>query len=92
MTNLANPPGGSRTAMQALLWAEVRTSGLRQVEVAAGAGITEKHLSQILRGHITGSLDVIDAILAACGRELVISTRVQPIREATQDGADNGKA
>lgn len=67
----------SRAAMHSLIWAEVKTSGMRQAEVAAAAGITEKHLTQIMRGHITGSLDVLDAILAACGRELVLSTRVR---------------
>jgi hypothetical protein len=74
--DLQRAPAGSRAAMQSLLFAEVKSSGMRQVEVASAAGITEKHLSQIMRGHITGGLDVIDAILAACGRELVLSTRV----------------
>ena len=77
MTDLRPNPSGSRAAMQSLLWAEVKSSGLRQVEIAAQAGITQKHLSQIMRGHLTGGLDVIDAILAACGRELVLSTRVR---------------
>ncbi len=67
---------GSREEMTALMWAEVQASGLRQVEIATNAGITEKHLSQIMRGHVTGSLDVLDAVLAACGRELVLATRV----------------
>lgn len=70
------PDMTSRGDMQALLWAEVKTSGETQARIAELAGVTPKHLSQLMRGHATGSLDTIDAVLAACGRRLVLSTRV----------------
>lgn len=65
----------TRDALASLVWAEVAASGRRQCEVAADAGITEKHMSQIVHGK-TGSLEVIDAVLAAVGRVLVLGTAV----------------
>jgi transcriptional regulator with XRE-family HTH domain len=76
----------SRDALQSLLWAEVRSSGFRQVEIAAQAGISEKHLSQIMRGTIVGTLDNLDRILAACGRRLVLGTA--PLTDATTESPD----
>ncbi len=87
MTDLQIPATGSRLKMQRLLWAECKASGLRQTEIAVAADVTPKHLNQIMRGHITGSLDAIDRILAAIGRELVISTRliVEPPTDGSQE-------
>jgi hypothetical protein len=69
----------SRDALARLLWTEIKVSGMRQVEVAAHAGITEKHLSQILHLKVGANLDIVDRILAACGRRLVLAT--EPITE-----------
>ena len=42
-----------------------RRKGWSQVELAARAGISQKHLSQMLRGHVEGSLAVWDRLLVA---------------------------
>lgn len=65
---------GSREALAWLLWAEIAGSGQRQRDVADAVGITEKHLSQTIRGRCGMSLDLVDRILAACGRRLVLAT------------------
>jgi transcriptional regulator with XRE-family HTH domain len=62
----------SRDRLAALIRGEVRATGLAQRNIAALAGITEKHLSEIINGHTVPSLDVVDRILAAVGRELVL--------------------
>lgn len=74
----------SRDALARLLWAEIKTSGQRQVEVAAAAGITEKHLSQILHLKVGANPDIVDQVLAACGRRLVLAT--EPITETEDPG------
>lgn len=66
--------------LAALVWAEITASGLRQAEIAAEVGITEKHLSRFVRGHDGMSLELIDRILAIVGRELVLSTRVAGVK------------
>lgn len=71
---------GSRDALVALVRAELAASGKTQTEVAAAAGITDKHLSRFVGGHDGMSLDVVDRVLAACGRELVLATRIRPVR------------
>lgn len=70
--------GSTREAFAELLWLEIRASGMRQLEVAAEAGITEKHLSQILNLKCGASPDIVDRILAALGRRLVLATVVKP--------------
>jgi len=65
----------SRDALAALVWAEIAATGHSQADIAGMAGITQKHLSQIVNGH-SGSLHTIDRVLAVLGRELVLSTRV----------------
>lgn len=64
----------SREAIAQLLRAEIKTSGQWHYLIAEAAGITEKHLSQILHLKVSPSLDVIDRILAACGQHLVFVT------------------
>ena len=43
--------------------------------LAIRAGITEKHLSQIMRGHATGSLDVWQQLGTALGRTWEVTLR-----------------
>jgi hypothetical protein len=60
--------------LAALVRAEVEASGRRQYEIAATVGITPKHLSQFLVGHSGMSLDLVDKVLDACDRRLVLAT------------------
>ena len=71
----------TREALARLLWLEIRASGMRQVDIAAEAGITEKHLSQILHLKVGASADMTDRILATLGRRLVLGTAVLPEAE-----------
>ncbi|GAA0738608.1 helix-turn-helix transcriptional regulator [Dactylosporangium roseum] len=66
----------TREALAELLWLEIRASGMRQLEVAAEAGITEKHLSQILHLKVGASANIVDRILSVLGRRLVLATAV----------------
>lgn len=68
----------TREALAELIWLEIRASGMRQQQVACEAGITEKHLSQILNLKCGASPDVVDRILGALGRRLVLATVVEP--------------
>jgi plasmid maintenance system antidote protein VapI len=68
---------GSSDALASLVWAEVAASGCRQAEVCRAVGISQKHLSEMVNGRAGMSLDLVDRVLAAVGRELVLSTRVQ---------------
>lgn len=65
-----------RDQLAALIRAEIRGSGLDQKTVARLAGVSEKHVSEIVNGHVVPSLDLVDRILAVVGRELVLLTRV----------------
>lgn len=67
---------GSREALARLIWAEIAGSGQRQCDVADTVGITEKHLSQTINGKTGMQLDLVDRVLAACGRRLVLATEV----------------
>lgn len=66
----------SREALAALIRAEIAASGLSQARLAARAVVTPKHMSQVVNGQ-SGSLEVLDRILAALGRDLVVATRVR---------------
>lgn len=70
---------GTREALARLLWAEMAAAGHRQCDIAAAVGITEKHLSQIVNVKVSARPEFVDAILATCGRRLVVST--EPITE-----------
>ena len=69
---------GSRDALARLIWAEIAGSGQQQQDVAATVGITQKHLSQTINGRCGMQLDMVDRVLAACGRRLVLATEVLP--------------
>jgi hypothetical protein len=69
---------GSRDALARLIWAEIAGSGQQQQDVAVTVGITQKHLSQTINGRCGMQLDMVDRVLAACGRRLVLATEVLP--------------
>ncbi len=75
----------SRDAIRRLIRAEIVASGRTQADVAEAAGITPKHMSQIVQGKVGASLDVVDRLLGAVGRELVLSTRPASIPEGRAD-------
>ncbi len=54
--------------------ASVDASGLFQSTLAHRARITPKHLSEMVNGHVGLNLDIVDRILAECGRRLVLAT------------------
>lgn len=66
----------SQEALASLVWAEIAASGRTQADVCAAVGITEKHLSRFVNGHDGMSLDLVDAVLAELGRELILATAV----------------
>jgi transcriptional regulator with XRE-family HTH domain len=69
--------------LMVLLRSEMRGSGLDQKDIAGLAGISEKHLSEIANGHAVPRLSLVDQLLTALGRELVLITR-----EATRSASD----
>jgi hypothetical protein len=69
----------SREAIARLVWAEIAAAGYRQHDMAETVGITPKHLSQMVNVKVGANLDIVDRILAACGRRLVLAT--EPITE-----------
>lgn len=75
----AGAPLSSREALARLVWAEIASAGHRQQDMAETVGITPKHLSQIVNGRVGANPDIVDRILAACGRRLVLAT--EPITE-----------
>jgi transcriptional regulator with XRE-family HTH domain len=71
----------SSAAIASLIWAEIAASGRTQADVCTAVGITQKHMSRFVTGKTGMSLDLVDAILADLGRELVLSTRVKTTKE-----------
>lgn len=66
----------SSQQLAALIRAEIHGSGLDQKTVAGLAGVSVKHISEIVNGHTVPSLDLVDRLLTALGQELVLITRV----------------
>lgn len=58
------------TNLQTFLVATVRQAGIAQITLAQEVGITEKHMSQLMNGHASGSIEIWDKLLAAVGVEL----------------------
>lgn len=65
---------GSREALAELVWAEIAAAGMTQHHAALLAGVTDKHLSQFITGKSGMSLDLVDRVLSACRRRLVLTT------------------
>lgn len=78
------PRVSSRDALARLLWAEIAGSGQQQQDVAATVGISQKHLSRVVNGHDGMQLDMVDRVLAACGRRLVLATEVLTDRDSDE--------
>ncbi len=53
---------------------ELDDAGWWQKDLAAAVGCTEKHLSQLLNGHVGMSEEWAIKILAALGRQLVVAS------------------
>lgn len=64
----------TREAMARLVWAEIAAAGYRQQDMAETVGITPKHLSQMVNVKVGVNPDLLDRILAVCGRRLVLGT------------------
>ncbi len=64
----------SQRALADLIRWEIDGAAMTQRHVAKLAGVTEKHLSQAVNGRCGMSLDLVDQVLAACRRRLVLAT------------------
>lgn len=58
-----------RTEIQNL----IKTSGLKQIWIAEQLGVSQKHLSQMLRGTVAMTLDWAQRIAKACGHEVTVT-------------------
>lgn len=58
------------TDLQAMLSTLVRHTQIPQVQIAGKAGLSEKHLSQMLTGNVEGTLTMWQAVLDAAGVSL----------------------
>ena len=80
----------SRESLVRLLRDEIELSGHRQYDLATATGVTPKHLSQTLNGATGPSLDLVDAVLAECGRRLVLATA--PLTAVPSEAEGRGEA
>jgi transcriptional regulator with XRE-family HTH domain len=62
---------------RAAIWQALDEEELTQAALAERAGITPKHLNQILQGHIDPRPEMADRIFAALGRRVVVTTERQ---------------
>jgi plasmid maintenance system antidote protein VapI len=62
------------SALLDLVRAELDDAGWWQKDLAAAVGCTEKHMSQLLNGHVAMSEEWAVKILAALGRQLVVAS------------------
>lgn len=62
------------SALLDLVCRELADAGWWQKDLAAAVGCTEKHLSQLLNGHVPMSEAWAVKILAALGRQLVVAS------------------
>jgi transcriptional regulator with XRE-family HTH domain len=58
-------------AIKTRIRAELRADGCTQKDLAWYLGLSEKHVSQVLTGRVTGSFDVIEAMASAVGLSLL---------------------
>ncbi|NUS82714.1 MAG: hypothetical protein HOY75_08170 [Streptomyces sp.] len=64
-----------RTSLLVQVQSAVRESGLKQKWIAQQLHIGEKHLSQVLNGRVSMTLEWAERILGLCGMELVVTVR-----------------
>lgn len=67
-------PSSEESALTRLVRRELDDAGWWQKDVAEAVGCTEKHLSQLLNGHVAMSEEWAVKILAALGRQLVVAS------------------
>ncbi|MDX3520748.1 helix-turn-helix transcriptional regulator [Streptomyces scabiei] len=63
--------------------AAIRASGIKQIWIADRLGISEKHLSQMLTGRVTLTLDWAQRIAALCGHKVTVA--VEPVSDADRE-------
>lgn len=74
------------SALLDLILRELDDAGWWQKDLAQAIGCTEKHLSQLLNGHVAMSEAWAVRVLAALGRQLVVASaplRCPPAEDAT---------
>lgn len=58
----------------------IADTGTRQTDLATTLGYTQKHISQLMRGHAQLRIDVAARMLDAMGWELVVAMRPRTLR------------
>lgn len=58
--------------------AALRAAGISQAQAARDLGLSTKHMSHMLTGRATLTLDWADRLLALCGMRLVVSIALNP--------------
>ena len=64
--------------LRALVRAALTATSTTQTALAAGLGMSQKHVSRVLGGHDNLSASLADRMLRAVGWQLVISMRPAP--------------
>lgn len=58
--------------------AALHAAGISQAQAARDLGLSTKHMSHMLTGRATLTLDWADRLLALCGMRLVVSIALNP--------------
>ena len=70
--------------LRAEVRARLKARHVTQASLAAYLGITPKHVNQVLRGHVTGSPDLLARMAEAVGLQIaIIVTGREPVPLAT---------
>ena len=67
------PDGAVLGDLKTAIRAELEASGATQSDLAAYTGLSEKHVSQVLTGKVTGSWPALEKMAAAVGLRLTFS-------------------
>jgi DNA-binding phage protein len=67
----------------------VRHTRTQQREIARKAGISEKHLSQMLNGHAEGTLTVWQAVLDAAGLTIPNGAKIDAVEAGAYEAGWN---
>lgn len=71
----ATDPDAPGASLKAAIRAELEASGESQRDLAERTGLSEKHVSQVLTGTITGSFDVLTRMAEAVGLSVSIERK-----------------
>ncbi|MDX3587333.1 helix-turn-helix domain-containing protein [Streptomyces europaeiscabiei] len=63
--------------------ATIKATGLKQIWIAQQLGISEKHLSQMLTGRVTLTLDWAQRIAGVCGYKVTVT--VEPVAAGVRE-------